>query len=315
MKNISYSAWSKFLLCPRMFDICYNEELVGEYTTSALVFGSAIDESINQLLLNGVDPVQTFQENFKYEDMEFVKFHKKDLNMSLFTQDQADQLENKSDHYKSWAALRVRGRVLLEHYVQEFLPNITEIISVQQELASNRRGFLDLKAKTKMTGDKVVIIDNKASYYDYPEDAAEFGAQLALYAEEEGVDYVAFCVLLKDIQTKKKKVCKKCGYKVVGGSHKTCNKGKGKDRCHGEWDYEVEYFPRIQWIVGKPSQHTRKTMQKSIKGVERMIADCDKNGHYPFNFSTCKFVFGRQCEYYNYCHKQDKSGLVKREKK
>jgi len=313
MSKISYSAWSKFMLCPSMYDIHYNKDLEPEQTTSSLMFGSAIDTALNELYKSNANPVDVFKENFKYEQMESVVFHRKDLSRSIFTQSQLEDINGKDDQYVSWAALRVRGRVLLEHYMETVFPMITKVVGVQKEL-NGRKGFTDLIAHVN-NSDKPILIDHKCSYYEYSQEAASTGPQLALYANEEGIEDVAYCVLLKDIRTSKMKRCIKCGNET-NSSHKTCNKETDGGRCHGNWEFEVVYHPAIQWIQGRPSEHMKETMIDSIRAAEELIELYNsKNRNYPRNYSTCDFVYGRKCEYYNFCHYKNETGLTKRRKK
>lgn len=315
MKPISFSAWSKFMLCPESYNIYYNKRLEPTHTTSALVFGSAVDEALNQLYLKNRDPVETFREIFTYDKMDNVVFHKKDLNMSLFSEEQANEIMPEDDHYKAWACLRVRGRVLLNHYVKTFYPKVKKVIAVQKELSSGRSGFTDLIAQLELENGETILIDHKCSYYPYKKEAANFGAQLVLYAAEEKINKVAYCVMLKDVRTKKQKVCKTCGHSVLGGGAKTCDKVVKKKRCGGQWSFEVGFMPEIQWVVGTPSQHMKDTMTASVNIVQGLITEYDKTGQYPRNYSTCDFVFGQQCPYYDYCHKNDAKNLRERPKR
>jgi hypothetical protein len=67
MSKISYSAYKKYTTCPKMYEYHYNQKLRPTGTSSSLLFGSAMDEALNALLLNTGDPHETFKENFTYE--------------------------------------------------------------------------------------------------------------------------------------------------------------------------------------------------------------------------------------------------------
>lgn len=315
MSKISYSAWQKFNLCPRMYDIYYREKLEPIQTTSSLVFGSAMDEAINKMYLDNADPVKVFQENFKYNQMENVVFDKKDLDKGVFQQDQLESLTGAEDHYICWASLRVKGRVLLEYHQEVLRPKITRVYGVQKEL-TRRPGYIDLLASVEMEGEGKIVIDYKTSYYEYTPESPSKGAQLILYSNEEGINKTAYAVFLKNLPRFKAKKCKKCGNKVRGGAHKTCDKKIDGKRCHGEWEFSVNYLPQIQFLVGEPSNDDRISMQESMLKTEMTINWYNSVfSDFPKNLSTCDWVFGKRCPYYEHCRLGDSSKLKAKDRK
>lgn len=62
--KLSYSAVQKYNRCPRSYDLHYNERIREEGTSSALLFGSAIDKALNALIEKSADPEQVFIDAF-----------------------------------------------------------------------------------------------------------------------------------------------------------------------------------------------------------------------------------------------------------
>ena len=313
INTISHSAWSKFWTCPAYYDIHYHLRLEPIWTTSALMFGIAIDIALNELHLHGKDPIKVFRDHFQWEQMDNVIFDKRDSSRAVFNQQDLRKLRGKSDRYVGWASLRVRGRALLEKYLEEIHPLIEKVHSVQKEL-DNRAGFIDLIAEVTLLNGEKVVIDFKTSYWPYDEESASQSPQLTLYATDCGLDNTAFCVLRKDVRVRKAKTCLMCGHKVVGGSHTTCNKEVDKKRCGGEWEFDIALQPEIQFILGKPSESDKKDLKKSFKITEDLIEQFKKTG-FPKNMSTCEWIYGKRCDKFNYCRTGCKKGLRKRPKR
>lgn len=311
--DLSYSSWQKFWTCPAYYDWYKNKKLEPVGTTSALRFGTAIDEGLSALYVDKVDPVEVFQKSFTWESMVGVEFSKKDLDRSVFTEEQSAALKGENDDYVSWASLRVKGRALLEQYMIDIFPLMISVHGVQHSL-NQRTGFIDLLASVTLVNGEKVVIDHKTANWPYSEESASEGAQLILYAEDQGIKNTAYCVLLKDIWTVKTKTCVKCGKVQRGGSHKTCPELSGKDRCHGELTFSIELRPKIQMIIGRPSKQDTKDVVKSFELTEKMIEWCDENG-YPKNMSACDWIYGKRCPYFAKCRKGDGSGLNKRKEK
>jgi len=308
-KKISFSAWKKYHDCPQLYKYHYIDRLRPESIGSPLVFGTAIDEALNQLLTGHKDPVAVFQDNFKYEDMQNVVWDSQDLDMDLFTDEQAAQLQGKPFEYMAWASMRIKGRVLIEEYERRILPLITKVIHVQKEIEGNP-GFLD--AVVEMLGfDGPVLLDHKTSKMPYKDEDADLSPQLAFYASREKIDNVAFVVMVKTIKKIKRKKCRRCSHEVVGGGYKTCNaKVKGK-RCGGPWDIDVTVKPEIQLIGTQATPERKQMVEDSIAETQKMI----DAGHFPRNLAGCKWMYGKPCPYINTCWKNDHTGLTKKEKK
>jgi len=289
-------------MCGKMYDIHYNKRLRPKGTTSALLFGVAMDEALNALLLKTGDPVEVFKENFTYEMCKDIRWFKADLDPEILTEEQLNKVKGKSEGYITWACMRVKGRMLIEQYIEQIIPLITEVHDVQLE--TTRPGFID--AILSLRGYGMVLIDHKTSSRYYKRDAVTSSSQLALYAKQTGLSKAGFIVLHKQINKNKVKTCRDCGSSTTT-SHKTCNQTVAGVRCHGGFDILLNPQALIQVIVDDIPVATQDAVEKSVQQTEKAIAA----GSFPMNLNQCDNVFGRRCPYYDLCRTGDKTGLEK----
>lgn len=302
MKKISHSAFRKFMTCPRMYKLHYVDRLRPLGMSSALIFGSAMDEALNALLLETGDPIQVFQDNFTWDMCEDIEWHKDDFDGSIFTSQQVHQLKFREPEYKNYASMRVKGRMLIEKYIEEIYPNINKVYKVQKEL-EGRRGFVDVIVDYADEGK--VLFDHKTASRPYMYDAVSKDTQLSLYAHHEGINKIGFIVLNKKINQNLKRECTKCGYDGSYIRHKTCPNEINGSRCHGKWNESTNPEAKIQVLIDQvPKQLQAFTMQ-SLHEVETSIA----KGCFPPNLNSCDKYYGRSCPYKNYCLQGDQSGL------
>lgn len=302
MKKISHSAFRKFMTCPQMYNLHYNLRLRPLGLSSALLFGSAMDEALNVMLLKTGDPYKVFKDNFTWEVCEGIQYHKDDLDMSIFNKEQLELLHYRNFEYKSWASLRVKGRMLIEKYEDEILPRINKVYKVQKEL-EGRRGFIDVIVDFDDYGK--VLLDHKTASRPYKYDAIENDTQLSLYSHHENIDKVGFIVLNKKINQNLVKTCKKCGFNGSYSRHKSCPEIINGIRCHGEWTSTTNPEAVIQVLISDVPKDLQKFTVDSISKVEK----CINAGYYTPNLNSCSKYYGKDCPYKNYCLHKDQTGL------
>lgn len=305
MAKISYSAWKKYQTCAKMYDYHYNERLRPLGISSALVFGTAIDEALNQLLLHNKDPLPVFQENFQFSDE--IVFDPRDFDTELFTDEQYKKVSGESDNYKAWASLRIKGRMLLAAYVEQIYPMIKEVYHVQKNL-DDRPGVLD--AVVNLEGIGKVLIDHKTSARPYKPDAVANDTQLALYAHSEGLTQAGFIVLVKQIQKNRVKICTKCGFNGSYTRHKTCPETVNGARCYGAWKETTSPEANIQILIDDVPEINKDLITDSIRDTEELI----KAGKFPRNLDACGKIYGKPCPYIDKCWKNNNNGLVHKPK-
>ena len=250
-KNISFTAYGTYCACPRKYKFHYIEKIRPEAIPSHLVFGSAVDKALNEMLMKP-DPtlaMDAAQKELGRLFTEKVTIEEKDWDHELITETTQALLLSKLQTTgwlgNSPAALArslfdqvTLGNALSESQdralrilvyfsffekivliVQAFedyvLPQIEEIVSVQKYV---KHGILDFEARLKGV-DGVVICDNKTSSRDYPPDAVKVSVQLAGYDAKVG----CYIVFNKMVKKNRVKTCSKCGNDGTGKRHKTCD--------------------------------------------------------------------------------------------
>lgn len=300
-KKISHSAWTKYMTCPKLYDFHYNERLRPSKTSSALVFGTAVDAALNDLLITkDLDKaVNIFRDNFKYENMSNIEFDYKDLDSRLL-----DSSEIVADrNLVSWKCLRIKGRLFMEEYYNAILPLVEGVESVQKQL-HNRPGFYD--AIIKLRGYGRVLIDHKTSSKPYHPDAVKTDTQLALYASDLGIAKAGFIVLVKEIDLQTKRICALCGADGSTTKHKTCANTIKSKRCHGTFNETYRPKAHIQLLVDEIPEINKTLVNESICQTESAI----NSGIYPRNLKACGKMYGKPCPYINKCWSNNETGLI-----
>lgn len=303
--KISHSAWEKYSTCPKMYDYHYNERLRPIDNSSALAFGVAMDQGLNTLLLTrDLDKaIIAFRDNFKFEELENVRFDNRDYDKTLLPESEIGT----NMEYNAWKSMRVKGRMLLEEYNRIILPQIEEVHSVQKEL-DNRSGVID--AIVTLRGHGRVVLDNKTSLRPYDPDAVANSTQLALYCKDQGITKAAFAVLIKTLNSKTVRLCSVCKFDGASSKHKTCPNDVNGKRCHGAWNERHEPEANVQLLVDDMPQVTQDLIAESICETERAI----ESKIYPRNLKSCGRIYGKPCPYFNKCWKNSNEGLEIKEK-
>lgn len=299
-KPISFSAWTKYHTCPRLFKLHYEDRLRPQGTTSALLFGVAVDEALNALLLKTGDPIVVFRDNFTWELCKDSKWFDADYDTELLNEEQRQELTGKSKEYVSWACMRIKGRMLIEKYIEQILPLIDEVHDVQLE--TQRPGFID--AIVSIRGYGKVLLDHKTSSQFYKRDSVKGSSQLALYAGQIGLSKAGFCVLSKNIKKNKVKQCVVCSFKTTT-AHTTCNSIIDGKRCNGAFDVTISPEAIIQLIVDDIDITEQKIVEQSVKETEEAIA----KEVFPMNVTQCHSIYGKRCPYFNLCRSGATDGL------
>lgn len=342
VKHLSYSGYNTYMSCPKKYDYHYNEKLKPESYPFHLLYGSALDAAMTEVLRGDSDAVAlTFSYHILkklYTDK--VIYSKSDIDLDLNTEyseydlndmlssdwvgftiqevvdyvfnnialgKEIDDKQKKAIDFILIQNTLEKIKLMLEGYHNYIEPRIEKVISIQEKV---KRGILDFKAKVKdIEGE--VIIDVKTSSRDYPNEAVLNSVQLAGYVpQKDGVYNGAYIVFNKNIRKNKTKVCGECGNNGTGGRHKTCNQLVNDVRCNGEWIEEITPEVIPQFIISEIPDHNIKMVESEYSKTEELI----KNGVFPRNLNSCGQQFGQPCPYINLCWKGDYSGLVKEEK-
>lgn len=230
---------------------------------------------------------------------------------------QASSDEMKFFNRVSWLSMKRKGKILLKAFHEQFMPKVRKVVSTQQRATlkdpntnDSIIGYIDMVLEIDGYS-KPVIFDLKTAGQPYDQEDIDLTQQLTLYAAMKGQDYntdlVGYVVLCKNIPKTTVSTCKSCG-NTKNSRHKTCDALVGGKRCGGEWDEKVVPSPEVQVLVEKKTPQQVNDLLLDIGNIVLAM----KNEIVYKNVSKCTSWFGGICPYFNACHKNDFSGLVKK---
>lgn len=303
MKNrLSYSAIEKYLSCPKEYYLHYVAKLRDKMTSSALLFGSAIDNGLNALVMGKPDYYQIFLDSItnveingnkeKLPGTDKVRFFKSDIDYVLlpehmkfrYTKEQVqDLLDRKNYHTEdetkefneiAYQCILTKGQLIFEAYKTQVMPLFKRVISVQKAFSLSNDdgdefiGFIDLTVE--LHDGRIVVFDNKTTSVKYEENSVKESKQLATYVIAEGNDstLAGFIAIHKKILKKEPRV-------------------------------------KIQVIIDNVDESVIDLTFENYDLVNQKI----KEGEFPQNFDSCNRPWGR-CPMYELCHNNDMSQLV-----
>lgn len=182
---LSFSQIDRYFRCPEQYRLYYIEGLRLKIPKANLIFGQILHHALAGLFREKEDPVKYFLEVWDALKKEGLTYGKKE----------------------SWDKFRVSGEGLLEKFLREELPRITEIDAAERKFELNITG-LDLPLFGII--DLVANIDGKKTVADFKSAASEYedyqislSDQLTAYklAEPEA-EQLALWVLIKTKEPK-----------------------------------------------------------------------------------------------------------------
>lgn len=239
-----------------------------------LYFKSDVDTSL--LDLEDIKDLDTYSKEVDYVGIfnpdAFISYcHERFKNKKQLTKE-----EQLLYNYTAWKCLYRKGLMLLEAYRRQILPQIENVITIQEKVELPDEddifiGYIDFIASFVEEPGVEYVCDNKTSSKAYKKDSVRTSPQLSIYSEYKENDNCAFIVLEKKIRKRSPKV-------------------------------------RTSIIKDKINELQRDETFDNITNVYHDI----KDGKFFKNKENC-FQFGRPCEYYKLCHYGDKSDLIQLE--
>jgi len=297
--------------CGEKYNLHYNLRIRPSKGRSAFVFGRAIDEALNELLLtnNEVKANEIFMKNMTHISVNGKKYNlEEDENAVVWTKSDVDPLLGKTAR----ESLIAKGKLMIRDYKLKVLPRIKKVITVQEKTfivnaeGDKIEGALDLIVEWE--DGRILLMDNKTASRPYEPDSAGKSPQLTLYYWTEkakyNLDAVGYITLSKRINHNQKKICKSCGYDGSGARHETCPNKIGTKRCDGEW--AISYSPEcevdviINDVDEKVVDETFALLDNANHGITNDIYEQNKN--------SCYGKYGR-CIYFDLCSRDSMEGL------
>jgi hypothetical protein len=336
-----------FRECNYKWELHYVQRLRSEGTGSALLFGSALDKAISHLLSKQAgSEIKVFEEAWKnasinnvmtdIENSLLIKYSKNDLDLEIIEEtpelehilynrdnnglDSLTPEELKVLNKANWDCLKIKGKLLIEAFKRDILPNIEEVLGLQvpieikNDTGDSIIGFADIICKYKGY-DKPIIFDLKTAARKYPNESVRESVQLGLYTfalsnTYQETNLAGYMVLVKDIKKDRQKICVKCGNDKSNTKFKSCDAKVDKTKCGAEFKGDMTLYGQTQVIVDIVSD----ALQNSIINEAEAINQDIKTGDFPQNPDSCIGKFGK-CVYYDYCKSGSTKGLVKLEEK
>lgn len=315
--NLSHSQIQKYLQCSEKWRLHYQEGLRTEWLTSSLFFGSAIDSALSRLLLTKkknlteiekeemkVSVIDTFVAKLSFielngQDIDIknynkVKYFKSDLEPSFFDKQQLSRLYSiyediKNKEYNQldindfnlscWDSLYRKGLILIEEYEKQIMPQILEVISIQEEVllpdgnGNNVVGKIDFRAIFADEPETIVTVDNKTSSSSYSNKMVQESPQLSIYTEFTGDKKAAFICIPKKLNVRSPRV-------------------------------NIKIF-RAE-IPKTTTDQVFEEINHTLEGIQE--------GKFEKNMNAC-FSFGTLCEYFSLCKYNTPKDLFRVDKK
>jgi hypothetical protein len=334
-----------------MYKLHYIDKIRPTGTTSALLFGSAIDKACENYMLER--NVQTARDLFRqtWNEQEIngtltelresteISYASNDFDHELLLQSDNESIikdtvyETVSDlvkagedrrriNYANWISLYRKGQLLLKAFIAWVDENVAEVLGAQvaieleDEDGNKVPGFADFIIKIHGY-DNPILVDLKTSARYYDRNSVKESEQLGLYflylknTTYPDMERAAYLVLSKQIKKNRVKTCLKCG-NVTTGREQTCAVGgKGKDRCNGDFHVDISPEVVVQYI------HDEIPEEFIAQTVDKfnIAVEKIKNNDFPQCLTGCDKYYGKQCPYFEFCRSGSMEGLIKKESK
>jgi hypothetical protein len=347
--KLSHSALDKFKMCPEIYNLHYNKRIRPDFITSPLLFGVAVDEACNTMLLgnsnykdvfdekfsimniNGHDVEMKFSDKIRYNKNDYDKrfLYDEDLKelseMEFFTLEFSDT-QGFFDFMEAMIPLNVH--TLEEHMLYNYI--------MWMNLRRKAHVILDTYKKVVIPNIKRVIAVQKEILLENDGGDAFRGVIDFIGEWSDGVTYIfdnktsgrpykddAVTLSSQLMAYSEETGINKAGFIVMCKAvpweqHNNCDKCGFSDisskkvcpkKC-GPLNKIHVPKPVIQVILDDVSERNRDEMFTEIQ----YLADEIKSSVFTPDTSKCWKVYGQKCIYFDYCKNGSMNNLVKLEK-
>lgn len=251
----------------------------------------------------------------KYNEDPLTSFYALDKKRETFGFDNFSIEEKERYNFMCWHTLFRKGHLFLEALEKQIVPNIEEVLSVQQQVKLNNSegdtiiGYADMVCRWKGYTTPI-IVDFKTSAREYDKDDVLRSPQLSLYMHDLTDKFqtrlAGFVVFVKRIMKNKTKHCSICDHDGSGTRFKTCNNTIDEKRCDGAWNEKVRLSVWVQVLINEVPIATEELILENMDYINQAI----KNGVFHRNLSSCVQPWGK-CPYHDLCWHGSDEGLTK----
>lgn len=303
--KLSYTSMTTYNECGYKYKLNYIDKIKPKKVRSALLFGKAIDEGLNELLLTRDISKAKTKFNFWWTrnliNNEWVELKKTDL--IIYSKMDLDLDLGDTE----WESLKRKGIIILEEYNKKALPRINKLLEIQKKVIIGNsdgdkiEGYIDLIANLDEGN---YILDNKTTSVKYKSNSASESDQLNLYyfleKDSYKLDGVGFIVMNKNIRKEHIKNCSKCKKEFNNNRLMKCKECK-IDLKHVETKFSCD----IDFILNKPDLSLVNSVIEKFDKTNNDILD----EKFDKNYKSCVGKFGK-CQYYDLCHKNNTDDFI-----
>lgn len=297
-RQISYSGYNTYHQCPKKFQLHYEDGYRTNYIGSALVFGSMVDFYLNHLLEGTPAPA------FEYQN-DWIIWDKIDYAPKLLNE---EQIEYALKYAEAMGYTLGVLDPIMDHLFKKMGKNGCRFLS----LMTHEQKMLDVVCKICIEAKVKLIIDKyKTSILPRLSNIQKVQHPIDFQGIARGfTDFVAEYdgkLIIFDNKTSKYPYMENS----VAQSMQLALYANVLNLDYGGYIVMLKDFSRgeakIQLIFDKiPTKMKEMTKDAIIKTHEAVNSKI-----YPPNLSACNSMFGRRCDFYDLCHRNDDSLLTK----
>lgn len=336
--KLSHSAKKCYLTCPKKWELYYKQKLRSKYVGSALVFGGAIDEALNTMLLEKkkeltkeeqelaeLTPEETFLNYFKITRIlnnqldirksDKVYYFKSDLDLDLL---------QAKDHKKVLEFANELG-IELKSFgdIEQFLEEVNLSLKAKQRLDTETQRVYNYICWLSLYQKGLLLIDEYRKKI-MPEIEEVFEVQKRISLPDGDDEFVGVIDVICSFHSES-------GIKYVC-DNKTSSRPYKQDsvalsaQLAGYSEYEEnencafivlekklrKREPRVRSAIIKDKM-PEETKDETFDELTHVFHEINE-GNFEKNMDNC-FQYGRKCDYFEYCRTGSLEGLEYKEKK
>lgn len=335
--RLSHSKLQKLQYCPKLYDLYYNKKIRSVFKSTALFFGSAMDEALNRMLIECKEtptqeelklvidksPEEVFDDMWKpVLTTDYVVYTKKDYDESLLEKEDVWQiLDYLLKHYKNLYPDTDISASDLDPL--SCVQDMIEYKSTKAKLNKEQHGLIDLASWLSLRR-KGHLLLNVYREEVIPTIEYVYDIQITVGIEDgEGnviEGFTDFTASFKDEPSVK--------YIV---DNKTSSKAYKEDSVRiseqlSTYDIQLKFgkgaYIVMEKDIRKKEPRVRISIIRDVISEELVETTLDRfdeavyiinKGEFPANKQSGCRPFGQLCDYYGLCHKDSMDFLIKKE--
>lgn len=342
MKTVSHSKITMYQTCPKKFEYHYIKKIKDPITHSALLFGSALDQTVNTILndkkQDKLDTCKNYQELFKNNWKQGIvneqkvsvprcvdiAYSESDVDYELIKTDIAKHKElllKKRQHTQLrmdkndvadmnevfWECLLVKGQLMIKTFIIEFLPTVKEILAVQRKVTINNTDGDAVEGYVDFVvdfGEGPVICDLKTSSIKYDYHSASNSPQLTTYVNALKPEFKTnkTAFVVLYKQIVKNKI-KVCEECFVSSTGRAMKCDNIVEGSRCNGQWTIDIDPAARMEV--IHGFVSNSFEENVMENYSTILHAIREEIFPRNWGNC-MAYNKLCPYFEACHKGKK---------